>query len=80
MILAASQQSVGTGQNGVQTRPPGTLRQASALSVNLSRVPPRSYNTEYLPQGERGSSHRTNGRRNPTWENVGLSGTLVPGK
>lgn len=80
MILAAGQQSVGTGQNWVQTRPPDTLRQASALSVSLGRVPPRSYNTEHLPQGERGSSRRANGRRNPAWENVGLSGTLVPGK
>ncbi|PUU75011.1 Sec63 Brl domain-domain-containing protein [Tuber borchii] len=74
--FVAGQQSVGTVQNRDQRRPPDTLRQASALSVNLGRVPPRSYNTEDLPQGERGCSRRANGQRNPTWENVGLSGTL----
>jgi len=80
MILAAGQQSVGTVQNRVRARHPGTLGQASALSVNLGRVLPRSHNTEYLPQGERGNSRGDSGRRSPTWENVGLSGTLVPGK
>jgi len=67
-------------QSRVGTRPPDTLGQASVLGVNLGRVLPRSYNTEHLPQGEGGSSRGDSGRRNPTWENVGLSGTLVPGK
>ncbi|KAG0637603.1 ATP-dependent DNA helicase MER3 [Tuber brumale] len=76
---AASQQLVGTGRNRVQTGPPDAIGQASGLGLNLGRgVPALRSNTEYPLQGERASSHRDSGRRNPTWENVGLSGTLVP--
>ncbi|CUS11806.1 unnamed protein product [Tuber aestivum] len=72
----ASQQSVGTGRNRTQTRPPDTLVRGPALGLNLERVSVRRCNTEYPLQGDRVSSHGDGGRRNPSWECVGLSGTL----
>ncbi|CAZ81545.1 unnamed protein product [Tuber melanosporum] len=72
----ASQQLVDTGRNRVQMRPRDAIEQASALGLGLGGVPSRGYNTEYPLQGGVVGSYRDGGRRNPTWENVGLSGTL----
>ncbi|PWW77261.1 P-loop containing nucleoside triphosphate hydrolase protein [Tuber magnatum] len=63
-------------QPSVRTRPVDTLGRGPALGLNFGGVPARRSSAEYPLRGERVGSHSDRGRRNPTWENVGLSGTL----